>query len=87
MVELLRAFGGPAGVLGATPAQLRNVVPDAIASRVTARADDAAAARTHAWLEAPEHVSLPGATTLIRRRCLRWAIRRRCCITSAIRSS
>ena len=55
LVELLRAFDGPAGVLAATPAQLRNVVPEAIASRVTMRVDDQALARSHAWLEAPDH--------------------------------
>ena len=55
LVVLLRAFGGPAEVMAATPAQLRGVVPDAIASRITAPVDDDAAARTHAWLEAPGH--------------------------------
>jgi DNA processing protein len=53
--ELLRAFGGPAQVLAATPAQLRDVVPEATASRITARVDEEALARTHAWLEAPDH--------------------------------
>jgi DNA processing protein len=55
LVVLLRAFGGPAEVMAATPAQLRGVVPDAVASRVTAPVDDDAAARTNAWLEAPDH--------------------------------
>ncbi len=55
LVLLLRAFDGPAQVLAATPAQLRKVVPDAVASLVTARLDDQAVARTHAWLEVPEH--------------------------------
>ena len=55
LVELLRAFGGPAEVLTATPAQLRNVVPDGIAARLTARVDEDALARAYAWLEAPDH--------------------------------
>jgi len=55
LVELLRAFGGPADVLGATAAKLRNVVADPIASRVTAQVDEAVLARTHAWLEVPGH--------------------------------
>ena len=55
LVDLLRAFGGPAEVLAASPAQLRNVAPDAIASRVKARVDEDVVARTHAWLDAPDH--------------------------------
>jgi DNA processing protein len=55
LVELLRAFGGPAEVLAATPSKLRNVVPDAVASRVAARVDEDALARTLAWLDEPDH--------------------------------
>jgi DNA processing protein len=55
LVDLLRAFGGPAGVLAATPAKLRNIAPDDVASRVAAPADEDALARTLAWLEAPGH--------------------------------
>jgi len=55
LVALLRAFGGPADVLAATPAKLRNVVPDPIAARIAARVDDALVAQAHAWLEQPGH--------------------------------
>lgn len=55
LVALLRAFGGPAGVLEATSAQLRNVVPDPIASHLTSAVDADLVARTHAWLDAPDH--------------------------------
>jgi DNA processing protein len=55
LVDLLRAFGGPAQVLGATRAQLRKVVPDAIADRLAESIDEEALARAHAWLEAPGH--------------------------------
>src|SRR6478736_799803 len=55
LVALLRAFGGPADVLAATPAKLRGVVPDPVASRITAHLDEALVARTHAWLEEPGH--------------------------------
>jgi DNA processing protein len=55
LVDLLRAFGGPAEVLAATPARLRNVVPEAAAARVFARVEEDALARTLAWLEVPGH--------------------------------
>src|SRR4051812_15893135 len=55
LVALLRAFGGPADVLGASAAKLRNVVADPIAARVRAPVDDAILVRTHAWLEVPGH--------------------------------
>jgi DNA processing protein len=55
LVALLRAFGEPAAVLGATRAQLAAVVPDAIAAQVAAPAPAEALAHTTAWLAQPGH--------------------------------
>lgn len=55
VVVLLRAFGEPSAVLGATRAQLANVVPDVIAARVAAPVDPGLLARTQAWLDQPGH--------------------------------
>lgn len=52
---LLTEFGGPAQVLAARPAQIRNVVAEPYASRVTASVDEARLARSHEWLDAPDH--------------------------------
>ena len=55
MHALLTAFGGPAEVLGARPAQVRAVVAEPIAARLAAVPDEALVARTLAWLDAPDH--------------------------------
>lgn len=55
VVVLLRHFGEPSAVLGATRAQLANVVPEIIASRVAAQVDPELLARTLAWLDEPGH--------------------------------
>lgn len=52
---LLRAFGEPAAVLAATPAQLAHAVPDAVAARLARPLDADLVARTHAWLDEPGH--------------------------------
>ena len=69
--ELLRAFGAPAAVLGATSAQLRSVVPDVIATRLASRADEDLA-RAHARVArcAGPSTSSPGTTTITRRSLL-----------------
>jgi len=55
LFALLRAFGGPEAILGATRAQLSAVVPDAIAARIREPAADDAVERTRAWLGEPGH--------------------------------
>lgn len=55
LFALLRAFGGPEAILGATRAQLAAVVPDSIAARVREPVDDDAVARARAWLADPDH--------------------------------
>ncbi len=55
LVALLRAFGDPVSVLGATRAQLGAVVPDAVAARVLEPIDEDALAATRAWLADPAH--------------------------------
>src|SRR5689334_21534133 len=52
---LLRTFAEPAAVLAATRAQLRNVVPEAIADRVAGAVAEDVLARTRAWLEMRGH--------------------------------
>ena len=54
-VDLLRAFGDPAAVLGASRAQLSHVVGPAVADRVLAAAPREAIEATARWLEDPGH--------------------------------
>ena len=55
LVELLRAFGTPEGVLAATPAQRRRCVPADVAARLDAPPDAARLDATLAWLGEPGH--------------------------------
>src|SRR5450432_589425 len=55
LVALLKAFGDPAAILGATRAALGAVVPDVIAARVQQKVDPEALAATRAWLADPMH--------------------------------
>jgi DNA processing protein len=55
LVDLLRAFGNPEGVLGATRAQRRRHVAPAAAALVDAAPDDERLRATLAWLRAPGH--------------------------------
>jgi DNA processing protein len=55
LVALLRAFGDPASVLGATRARLTLVVPDAVAARVLAPLPSDALASMREWLADPSH--------------------------------
>lgn len=52
---LLTAFGGPADVLAARPAQVRSVVAEPIAARLAAAPEPEVVARTCEWLDAPDH--------------------------------
>ena len=53
LVALLRAFGEPAAILGATRAQLTKVVPDVVAAQVAQPPAAEALAHTNAWLAQP----------------------------------
>lgn len=55
LVALLRAFGEPAAILGATRAQLAAAVPDGIAAQVAAPPPADALAHAVAWLAQPGH--------------------------------
>ncbi len=56
LVALLKVFGDPAAVLGATRAQLLEWVPDAVAARIHKPVDPEALALTRAWLADPAHM-------------------------------
>ena len=55
LVDLLRAFGSPEGVLEATPAQRRRHVPATAAALLDAAPDGERLLATLAWLRAPGH--------------------------------
>jgi DNA processing protein len=55
LAELLRAFGSPEAVVGATSAQRRKVVAAPVAKLLDAGPDAARLAAALAWLEAPGH--------------------------------
>jgi len=55
LVSLLKTFGGPAQVLGATPAMLGKVVPGDIAAAIARGPDPVARDQTLAWLRDAGH--------------------------------
>lgn len=55
VVALLREFGGPEALLGASRAQLAHVVPAPIVERALAPVDRDALERTTRWLDTPSH--------------------------------
>jgi DNA processing protein len=55
LVDLLRAFGNPEGVLDTTPAKRRRVIPASAAALLDAAPDSARLRSTLAWLREPGH--------------------------------
>ena len=55
LVALLKAFGGPAQVLAASPAMLAKVVPAETAAAIARGPDPATLEQTLAWLREPGH--------------------------------
>ncbi len=55
LADLLRAFGGPEAILGATRARLAAIVPANVAERVATPLPDERVAAMRDWLADPEH--------------------------------